>query len=104
MAAQHAGSLRGDRRSCSRDLAGLLAHLSVLALAPGGREGFGSYGRELIGPFDQLVDPVALRLRTSATILGLATGPFRVQESDWPAHTRARVELAETWADSATEV
>jgi hypothetical protein len=34
----------------------------------------------------------------AAVLLGLATGPFRVQQPDWPARTAARLTLAERWA------
>jgi hypothetical protein len=37
-------------------------------------------------------------------VLGLATGPFRVLEPDWPATTDARIALAERWAASARRV
>ena len=39
-----------------------------------------------------------LRPRVAAVLLGLATGPFRVQQADWPARTAERVALAEAWA------
>ena len=39
-----------------------------------------------------------LRPRVAAVLLGLATGPFRVQQAGWPARTEERVALAEAWA------
>ncbi|MGY1813234.1 hypothetical protein [Blastococcus sp. SYSU D00820] len=39
-----------------------------------------------------------LRARVAAVLVGLATGPFRVQQPDWAAATEARVALAEEWA------
>ncbi len=39
-----------------------------------------------------------LRPRVAAVLLGLATGPFRVQQADWPARTEERIALAEAWA------
>jgi len=89
----------GERSS---DYAGLLAHLSVLGVMARRRGDIDRYGRELIAGFDQMVDPAGLRLRTAAAVLGLATGPFRVQEKDWPDNTRTRVALAERWAASAS--
>ena len=89
---------RGERSS---DYAGLLAHLSVLGVMARRRGDIDRYGRELISAFDQMVDPVGLRMRTAAAVLGLATGPFRVQEQDWADNTRARLALAERWAESA---
>jgi len=34
-------------------------------------------------------------------VLGLATGPFRVLEPDWPATTDARIDEAERWVAAA---
>jgi hypothetical protein len=39
-----------------------------------------------------------LRPRVAAVLVGLATGPFRVQQAGWPARTEARLALAERWA------
>jgi len=39
-----------------------------------------------------------LRPRVAAVLVGLATGPFRVQQADWPVGTAARLALAEEWA------
>jgi tRNA A-37 threonylcarbamoyl transferase component Bud32 len=86
---------RGDRAT---DYAALLAHLSVLVLSAPRATEIDRYGRELIAGFDQIVDPAGLRMRVAASVLGLATGPFRVQELDWPTRTADRVRLAERWA------
>lgn len=85
----------------SNDLAGILAQLSTLAISSPQRAGLDRYGRSLIAGFDRLVDPVGLRLRVAAAVVGFATGPFRVQMADWPAATVARVALAERWIASA---
>jgi hypothetical protein len=37
-------------------------------------------------------------------VLGLATGPFRVQSADWPQETADRISIAEQWVQSALEV
>lgn len=39
-----------------------------------------------------------LQARVAGVLVGLATGPFRVQQPDWAAATKARVALAEQWA------
>jgi hypothetical protein len=39
-----------------------------------------------------------LRPRVAAVLVGLATGPFRVQQDRWPEGTVARLGLAEEWA------
>lgn len=88
---------RGERSS---DFASMLAQISVLASANPG-DGFDRYGRQLIDVFDGLATPGSLRLKTAAAIVGLATGPFRVQEKNWRANTIARIELAERWVASA---
>ena len=83
------------------DLANVLGHLSVMGLSSPARSDIDLYGGSLISDFDQRVDPVGLRLRVAGVVLGLATGPFRVQLSKWPAETEARIALAERWIDSA---
>jgi hypothetical protein len=45
-----------------------------------------------------------LRCAVADVVLGLATGPFRVVEADWPAATDARIALAERWVSSARRV
>ena len=83
------------------DLAGLLGHLATLALTSSKRKSMSGYGARLIEEFDKHTDPRSLRLRTAGVILGLATGPFRVQENVWPAATKRRIELAMQWVNSA---
>jgi hypothetical protein len=84
------------------DLAGLLGHISTLSLNSASRRGIERYGRELISAFDPTTDPAELRLRTAATVLGFATGPFRVQQRHWVQETRRRVGLAERWVQAAS--
>jgi hypothetical protein len=82
------------------DFAQLLAHLAVLGQEnPQSR--FNSYGQTLASAFDRLVDPVELRLNVAGAILGFATGPFRVQEQEWPTNTTRRIDLAHQWVESA---
>jgi hypothetical protein len=54
--------------------------------------------------WDRSLDPVDLRLRTAAVVLGLASGPFRVQHPNWVDEIRARLALAEQWVQSAARV
>ena len=88
----------------SDDLAGLLGQLSTLALTSPQRVRLDDYGALLTKYFDRLVDPNGLRLRVAAAVLGLATGPFRVQLPQWAQETVARISLAERWVDSAHDV
>jgi hypothetical protein len=88
----------------ANDLAVMLAHLATLSLASKARRNIDRYGAALMATFDRLVDPHDLRLRTAASILGFATGPFRVQQAKWAAATERRVALSEQWAASATNL
>jgi aminoglycoside phosphotransferase (APT) family kinase protein len=45
------------------------------------------------------VDRRLLAAQAAATIVGLATGPYRVQEDHWQRRTRDRVRLAQQWAE-----
>jgi aminoglycoside phosphotransferase len=95
-----------DTVGCGRrsdDLATLLAHLYTIALDGPHAPRFVAYGSELIRRFDRVVDPTRLRLDVAAAMLGFATGPFRVQQTDWPVATARRLAAAEEWARSAPE-
>jgi Ser/Thr protein kinase RdoA (MazF antagonist) len=74
----------------------LLAHLSVLALH--GTAAARRYGARVLAHAEARFARSELRPRVAAAVLGLATGPFRVQQTGWGQHTRARLQLAEQWA------
>jgi hypothetical protein len=74
----------------------LLAHLSVLALH--GTAPARHYGARVLAHADDRFARSELRPRVAAAVLGLATGPFRVQQAGWRQHTQARLQLAERWA------
>lgn len=83
------------------DAATMLGHLSVWA-------GLSEYpnrvldlGNRLLKAWDRILDPVDLRVRTSAVALSLAAGPFRVQSAGWPGETADRLAIAERWLQSA---
>jgi len=86
------------------DPATMLGHLSMLAPSCRDPEAVFGFARELNRIWDRVVDPPDLRRRTAAVVLGLATGPFRVQLANWPEATRARIETARTWVESARSV
>ncbi len=86
------------------DLAGLLGHLATLALDSRARRDIERYGVALINDFDRRTDPAGLRLRVAGVVLGLATGPFRVQLPHWAKDTERRVALAESWIASADAI
>ncbi|RRD46662.1 aminoglycoside phosphotransferase family protein [Tessaracoccus sp. OH4464_COT-324] len=77
------------------DLACLIGHLSTIQRMNTEQE---AKVRDILARwvpvFDQRVDPVELRLRAAAVVLSLATGPYRAQEADWLAQTRAMVRSA----------
>jgi aminoglycoside phosphotransferase len=74
----------------------LLAHLSVLAHH--GSAAARRYGNRVLAHAEERFARAELRPRVAAAVLGLATGPFRVQQSGWARHTQARLRLAERWA------
>ena len=84
------------------DLACLLGHAHVLALAEPGHAAttVALVGRWL-AELDRSVDPLDLRARTAGVVVSLATGPYRVQAAGWQALTVARLDLAERWLDAA---
>ena len=84
------------------DLATLLGHLVALGDAvPHRRATIDRWRGRLQPAFDRAVDPVELRRTTSAALVGLATGPFRVQAPAWRRQVRRRIGSAETWATLA---
>jgi aminoglycoside phosphotransferase len=83
------------------DLATFLAHLAIVdSPSPALR----AYADDVLAAFDALADPADLRRRVAAVLVGLATGPFRVQERRWRAGTLRRLGLAERWLASAGEI
>lgn len=82
------------------DPATMIGHLSVLGRSSGRRDRVDGYARSLLRVWDAELDPGDLRRRAAATVLGLATGPFRVQSPGWPSEVGARLDLAARWIDS----
>jgi aminoglycoside phosphotransferase (APT) family kinase protein len=81
------------------DLANLLGHLASLELSSRPAAGnVRTWADELHGVFAAQVDAAELDRRVAAVLLGLATGPFRVQERAWRTAVRRRLSLAERWA------
>jgi hypothetical protein len=85
------------------DPATLLGHLAVLDQSKPSMS-VRSFASRLVQACDRNLDPIDLRLRVAAVVLGLATGPFRVQRANWPEMTRARLDLAGRWCASASRV
>lgn len=82
------------------DPATMLGHLAVLEMSSTRPERVRAYGEALLRRWDRRTDPIDLRMRVAAVILGLATGPFRVQRERWPLEVRSRLGLAQCWLES----
>lgn len=102
-----AGLLDVDGAGLARpadDAATMLGHLALwarLSRHPARCQGLAN---AFLRHADAVLDPVDLRLRVAAVIAGLATGPFRVQQDNWPAETSWRIDLAVRWVQSAHRV
>jgi aminoglycoside phosphotransferase (APT) family kinase protein len=83
------------------DLAGILGQLATLGITAENPGAIKAYNAVLLTEFSRHVDGTSLRRRVAAVILGLATGPFRVQLADWPTATGRRIRLALRWLESA---
>lgn len=83
----------------SDEWATLFAHLSALALDTAGqaRKTADGYAAAVRAYAERRVPAVQLRQRSAAALLGLATGPFRLQHPQWPERTIAVLDLATTW-------
>ena len=81
------------------DLANMLGHLATLTVIGQPNPHVAHYLATLRSDFERRIDPGVLAKRTAAVILGLATGPFRVQLAAWPDETWRRIGLAKEWAE-----
>jgi aminoglycoside phosphotransferase len=78
------------------DAATLIGHLRFRAhTAPDRSERLHRYADELRRAAGDRLDLRALDVVTGAVLVGLATGPFRVQHTDWKASVSAVLDLAE---------
>ena len=81
------------------DLGTLLGHLVALGDAvPQRRAAIERWRGRLQPVFECAEDPGELRRATAAALVGLAAGPFRVQEPAWRRLVRRRIVSAEAWA------
>lgn len=79
----------------------MLGHLAVWHTMSSQPDRVAAYASALQEIWESRLDPVDLRLRAAARIVGLAAGPFRVQQQGWPTETSRRLALAEHWVESA---
>ncbi|MGY1772850.1 hypothetical protein [Blastococcus sp. SYSU D00813] len=80
------------------DWATLLGHLALLEQLAADPAPVAAYRARVEASLAPGADAAELRARVAGVLVGLATGPFRVQQPDWAAATEARVALAEEWA------
>ncbi len=76
------------------DWATLVAHLALLERLVPDPAPVAAYRARV----QARVDGPDLAARVTGVLVGLATGPFRVQQAGWAEATEARVALAEEWA------
>jgi aminoglycoside phosphotransferase (APT) family kinase protein len=82
------------------DVGTLVAHLRFRALTSGERriEDYAAAVRAAVGAGH---DPADVDRRIAAVLVGLATGPFRIQQPDWAATTAQVLDLVEHHLDAA---
>ncbi|MGY1827849.1 aminoglycoside phosphotransferase family protein [Blastococcus sp. SYSU DS0541] len=80
------------------DWATLLGHLVLLEHLAVEREPITAYRERAVSLLAGRWPRGQLEARVSGVLVGLATGPFRVQQPGWAAATEARLALAEQWA------
>lgn len=79
----------------------MLGHLAVWHTLSSQPDRIATYATALQQRWEAVLDARDLRLRAAARILGLALGPFRVQQEEWPVETSRRLDLARHWVESA---
>jgi aminoglycoside phosphotransferase len=79
------------------DLANFCAHLSVLAQMSDRPRHVKRFGAALLAQAEDRHPRAVLRRRVAAAVIGLATGPFRVMETNWANNTNRRLDLAAEW-------
>ena len=82
----------------------MLGHLAVWHTISAQPDRVAAYASALQQRWETTLDARDLRLRAAARILGLAAGPFRVQQEGWPVETSRRLTLAQHWVEAAHEV
>lgn len=82
------------------DLGTMLGHL-VNRESDVGTAAYSAYVASAHEVFAAAVGERELARQVAAVLVGLATGPYRVQEPDWQERTLARLTVAEEWAARA---
>lgn len=86
----------------AQDAGSLVAHLEAVGEVWPAVDGrVRRYAEEVADAYRRLLDPADLARGAAGAWLGLATGPYRVQDAGWERFTRARIDRAAAWADRA---
>lgn len=79
----------------AHDAGNLVAHLDVLGeIHPQVANRASTYAAAVADAYRERVGTRALAQATAAAWIGLATGPHRAQDADWPERTRRRIDRA----------
>ena len=76
------------------DAATMLGHLALLSQDSDQADRILSFAHRLASIWEGTLDAEDVQRKAAAVVLGLATGPFRVQSRDWERQTRARITTA----------
>jgi hypothetical protein len=86
----------------AQDAGSLVAHLEAIGeVWPQVDQRVRSYAAEVAAAYGRLLDPRDLARGAAGAWLGLATGPYRVQDAGWERFTRGRIDRAVAWAERA---
>ncbi|WP_052668920.1 hypothetical protein [Nitriliruptor alkaliphilus] len=86
----------------ANDAGSLVAHLEAVGeVWPQVDARARRYAAEVAEAYARLLDPRDLARGAAAAWLGLATGPYRVQDVAWERFTRTRIDRAAAWAARA---
>jgi hypothetical protein len=86
----------------AQDAGSLVAHLEAVGeVWPRVDARARAYAADVADAYARLVDPRDLARGVAAAWLGLATGPYRVQDAGWERFTRHRIDRAVAWAERA---
>jgi hypothetical protein len=86
----------------AQDAGSLVAHLEAIGeVWPAADARVRAYAAEVAEVYRRLLDPRELARAATGAWLGLATGPYRVQDAGWERFTRARIDRAVAWAERA---
>lgn len=96
---------RGVLDAAVRAAGGVLDRVDACSLQSSGAESRRSlsHATALQRAFVRRVDAAELDVAIAATLVGLATGPFRIQQPHWPDAARRHLQVAERLVHGARE-